>query len=68
MLVGIGCLFAGLMHEFKDCVYAETTMRVDLFALAVNELLGKIVRVDTTGEELGRVVVEIFGELDYLIM
>lgn len=57
MFVGIcGLLPAGL-HKFPDGINPEALMRVNLLAFAIDNGLGKIFRVDTTGEELGGVVI-----------
>jgi len=45
------------LHKFPDRIDPEALMRVNLLAFAIDDGLGKIFRVDTTGEELGGVVI-----------
>jgi hypothetical protein len=45
------------LHKFPDGINPEALMRVNLLAFAIDNGLGKIFRVDTTGEELGGVVI-----------
>lgn len=65
VLVNICGLFALCFDDFKYSVYLEPVVRVLWDTLSIDYDFGKICWIDTTTEELGRIVVKILGRVGY---
>ena len=65
MLVDICGLFALCFDDLKDGIYLESIMRVLWDTLTVKNDFGKMCWIDTTTEDLGGIVVKIFGGVGY---
>ena len=65
VLVDVCGLFALCFDDFKYSVDLETVMRVLQDTFSIDYDFGKMCWIDTTTEELGRIVVEILGRVGY---
>lgn len=61
VLVRIGSLFAFALHDLPDCIDSESIVWVHLFALSIDDFLGKLLRINATGKKQGVIVVKVFS-------
>lgn len=58
VLVAVGCLQAGVVHNVEECVDLEALVGIDGLAFAVDKGHGQMCRIDAAGEQQAGVVVD----------